>query len=125
MSGQQAITSQAAWDKNAGTLQMAVGSHWQRGTVVAVAFVLVNPDTAQAAPSLSVAASWGGVYSIAAAAMEADTANATDETGAAAGDAAPLKVYDPTFIVRCAAALPLIVGCRFSLTWRAVSGRRC
>lgn len=79
---------------------MPVSGIWERGTVAAVAFELVNPDTAQEAASLSVAASWGGVYSIAAAAMEADTANATAETGAAAGDAAPLKTYDPTFIVR-------------------------
>lgn len=100
VSGQQVLKSQATWSKSTGTLQLLVESDWDRGTVSAFSFAVVNPASQQSAATLSIGVSWGGTYSIAPAVLESDTVNATTETGTAAGDAAPLKVYDPTFIVR-------------------------
>ena len=100
VSGQNVLGSSAAWSKSAGTLQLIVSSDWSRGTVSVFAFTLVNPASEQSAASLSIAANWGGTYSIAFAAMDSDTVNATAQTATVAGDAAPLKVYNPTFILR-------------------------
>ena len=62
-----------------------------------VSFSLINPSTGQAAASLSVAAS--GTFSITAQPVAGDSVNATAEMGTVAGDAQPLRVYSPTFIL--------------------------
>jgi hypothetical protein len=69
----------------------------QRGTLHIFSFSLTNPSTGQVAASVSVAAS--GSFNMAAQAVAGDPVNATTETGTVAGDAKPLRVYPPTFMI--------------------------
>ena len=98
LTSQETFGSHGTWSRSAGTLELTLASNLERGTLHIFAFSLTNPSSSQTAASISIAAS--GTQAIAAQAMTADTMNATSETGTVAGDAAPLKVYPATFIVR-------------------------
>jgi hypothetical protein len=97
LTAQHAFGSHGVWSRAAGSLVLTLASDVQRGTLHIFSFSLTNPSTGQVAASVSVAAT--GTFSMPAQAVAGDSVNATGETGTVAGDAVPLRVYPPTFMI--------------------------
>jgi hypothetical protein len=97
LTAQHAFGSHGVWSRATGSVVLTLTSDVQRGTLHIFSFSLTNPSTGQVAASVSVAAS--GSFNMAAQAVAGDPVNATAETGTVAGDAKPLRVYPPTFMI--------------------------
>ncbi|EKX44153.1 hypothetical protein GUITHDRAFT_139994 [Guillardia theta CCMP2712] len=91
------LFSSGVWTRAVGVIVFTLTEPIVAGVSYSFSFKLQNPSTAQSSPSVYIVASSSIVTS---ALMDKDTTSATAETGTVAGDASPLKVYGPSFIVK-------------------------
>ena len=97
LTAQHAFGSHGVWSRATGVLVLTLSSDVQRGNLYIFSFSITNPSTGQVAASVSVAAS--GTFSMVAQTVAGDSVNATAETGTVAGEAKPLRIYPPTFMI--------------------------
>jgi hypothetical protein len=88
--------STGLWDRATGTLVLTLTADLNVGLLIIFPFQLTNPSAQHDAASVMIAAS--GTIAIAPESFFSDF-HSTLEPGTVAGDAAPLKVYQPFFIV--------------------------
>ncbi len=91
----------AAWTQAPGTLVLTVaaGQTMAAGIVYKFSFGVVNPSSAQAPPS-PITIEAGGSVAITLSPVTADIWSIPNVLGSNVGDATPLKVYSPAFVVK-------------------------